>query len=558
MSLDAAYRDYQAGAYADAETKLAALALREPHNLRALHLGAMVAAKRGDPAMALKRIQASLADKDNLHEKFNTRGNILSGLGMELEAEESFRAALHARPDYAVALANLAAHLQSNGQPDAAVHAYRQLLAREPAVGAYHIGLVQSLIDMNRPDAALAALESAPVPAEHAAVFRARALFTLGRFEDVIGENAKAYSDRTYGPEAFKLSLQVLAMTGAWDSLAGPLIDEVLDRHADSDPLWSVAVAALHRAGREGESRDLFARAPQGAAVLAARAEALVNAGEFAEAETLAQRALALRNGFPPALIQLCFASLGLGKAQQAQAVADIALRANPNNQFFWGIKALGGRMRGQDYHYYFDYDRFVKPYDLSPPEGWADMAAFNAELKAELDALHGFTAAPLDQTLRSGTQTSPNLRFVDSPAIRAFFQAVRPAIADYVAGLGHAPGHAFLRRNLGGFRIRSGWSVRLGRGGHHINHIHPEGWISSAYYVDVPEGRGREGHIKFGEPPQRIAEATGLGAEHFVEPIPGRLVLFPSYLWHGTVPITKDATRMTLPIDILPGRPDK
>jgi hypothetical protein len=35
--------------------------------------------------------------------------------------------------------------------------------------------------------------------------------------------------------------------------------------------------------------------------------------------------------------------------------------------------------------------------------------------------------------------------------------------------------------------------------------------------------------------------------------PAPGRLVLFPSYAWHGTVPFTSAAPRLTAAVDALP-----
>ena len=33
-----------------------------------------------------------------------------------------------------------------------------------------------------------------------------------------------------------------------------------------------------------------------------------------------------------------------------------------------------------------------------------------------------------------------------------------------------------------------------------------------------------------------------------------GRLVLFPSYMWHGTVPFEADQPRMTVAFDVVPG----
>jgi uncharacterized protein (TIGR02466 family) len=108
--------------------------------------------------------------------------------------------------------------------------------------------------------------------------------------------------------------------------------------------------------------------------------------------------------------------------------------------------------------------------------------------------------------------------------------------------------------RNRGVARFTGAWSVRLQRLGYHVNHFHPDGWVSSAYYVEVPpeaaDARAQSGWIKFGEPRY---EVPGAGAERFIQPVPGRLVLFPSYMWHGTMPIYGDNPRMSIAFDIKP-----
>ena len=94
---------------------------------------------------------------------------------------------------------------------------------------------------------------------------------------------------------------------------------------------------------------------------------------------------------------------------------------------------------------------------------------------------------------------------------------------------------------------------MQLQPGGFHIDHVHPRGWLSSAYYVslpDVSDADSRGGWLKFGEPGVRI---PGLGAEHFVKPAEGMLVLFPSYFWHGTVAFATGRPRLTVAFDVIP-----
>jgi hypothetical protein len=100
---------------------------------------------------------------------------------------------------------------------------------------------------------------------------------------------------------------------------------------------------------------------------------------------------------------------------------------------------------------------------------------------------------------------------------------------------------------------------VRLESAGHHVNHFHQEGWISSAFYVSLPPSvaQPREastaGFIQFGEPPAELE--LGLTPRRVLQPHLGQLMLFPSYLWHGTVPYEDRAPRLTVAFDATPVR---
>jgi hypothetical protein len=59
----------------------------------------------------------------------------------------------------------------------------------------------------------------------------------------------------------------------------------------------------------------------------------------------------------------------------------------------------------------------------------------------------------------------------------------------------------------------------------------------------------GRQGWIKFGEPATR----TALKERRAVQPVAGRLVLFPSYTWYGTIPFAEKSVRTTIAFDVVP-----
>ena len=78
-------------------------------------------------------------------------------------------------------------------------------------------------------------------------------------------------------------------------------------------------------------------------------------------------------------------------------------------------------------------------------------------------------------------------------------------------------------------------------------------GWISSCYYVGLPaavaDESAKQGWIKFGEPDFE----SGLPIRRAIKPEPGRLVLFPSYMWHGTIPFAGREKRTTIAFDVVP-----
>ena len=73
-------------------------------------------------------------------------------------------------------------------------------------------------------------------------------------------------------------------------------------------------------------------------------------------------------------------------------------------------------------------------------------------------------------------------------------------------------------------FAFSGSWSVRLHVGGHHSNHIHPEGWISAVYYVALPDAvvSGEQGWLTFGETGLKLGARERIDRK--VRPEPGLL----------------------------------
>jgi uncharacterized protein (TIGR02466 family) len=179
-------------------------------------------------------------------------------------------------------------------------------------------------------------------------------------------------------------------------------------------------------------------------------------------------------------------------------------------------------------------------------------------DLATTLRSLHIARGEYLDQSVRGGTQTDGPLLSRIDPVIRKLRQAIVGAVERHVAQLPPAdPRHPLLReRRDRRIRFSGSWSVRLRSGGRHSNHVHPQGWISSALYVSLPPKLAGQpddaGWLTLGEPDDKLQ--LGLPPFRKVEPKPGRLVLFPSWMWHGTVPFA-EGERLTVAFDVAPPR---
>ena len=100
------------------------------------------------------------------------------------------------------------------------------------------------------------------------------------------------------------------------------------------------------------------------------------------------------------------------------------------------------------------------------------------------------------------------------------------------------------------------GWHVRYLKKGMQKHHIHPDGWISGSFYIKMPKNiSNNEGAIQFNirgfNYPVHNKEKKIPNFEYV--PKNGDLVLFPSSLFHNTVPYSSDEQRQMIAFDIRP-----
>jgi len=401
--------------------------------------------------------------------------------------------------------------------------------------------------------AELEALESAACDSPQLLVQLGRALQFAGRTRD-----AETKVRAALGAWPTDVALHVLFAELLWQRGAGAAattaIEDAIERFPGEMKLRLVAADLLRNSGRADRALALLepglALAPESPALLTSIGVLLDDLDRSREALPLLRAAVERARDPSQPKRNLIPALLRTGAATEALALAEELAARNPDDQQLIAYRATALRLAGDArYSRLYDYQRLVRSYRLKPPAEFPDIAAFNAGFARELKSLHHSSHRPLAQSLRGGTQTQRNLP-ADNPLVAAFISMIDGPIRDYISRLNERESHPVDRRKKASYRIAGSWSVQLQAGGFHVDHVHPQGWLSSAYYVELPETAGsREGWLKFGEPGMRI---EGCAAEHFVQPECGLLVLFPSYFWHGTVPFTEGG-RLTAAFDVIP-----
>jgi tetratricopeptide (TPR) repeat protein len=351
-----------------------------------------------------------------------------------------------------------------------------------------------------------------------------------------------------YGHEQFA---QIMATQGKAPDATSSL-DEALTRFPSAQPLWETLLNVQLRRGEYGSLKEIVERAKK--AGISSPEFAIyegIHAAEFDEEA----HPDALFGPFPPNVDQ----ALGRWRVRHLLRVGAIdALIPLIDREMLreqtaelWAYAATAWRLADDPRSEWLESDdRLVGVIDLSnalPPIG---------QLADTLRALHVAKGEYLDQSVRGGTQTDGPLLSRIDPVIRHLRRAIVGAVENHAAQLPAIdPNHPMLRhRRDRRVRFSGSWSVRLRSGGHHSNHVHPLGWMSSALYLALPDrtsdDRGDAGWFTLGEPDEKL----GLDVQPWrtIEPKVGRLVLFPSWMWHGTVPF-EEGERLTIAFDVAP-----
>ncbi len=537
--------------------KAAHSAKRNPHIHNSL---GNVLGDMGEHALALKSLHRAVELDPHYVEGWTNLGIVATDAGNLTLAKKALATATRLNPNHATAWDAYGNALKANGEIESALKAYQQGIAVKPDSTSLHHNLGVALRIDEQPIAALAAYDKAialgltgPEIGSH----RAHALVDLGRHTEAIELYRYVVDAHPAHLDAhLSLSAQLWEQGLSDDPVSS--YAPALKRVPMAKQLWLQALNTLIRGAHYEAAATLAAEAlatlGDDTQLCYAHGEALNGLGEREKALPLLTRALALASGdmSAQASIHLGLARYHMKAASDPELAADHAGRAlalAPDNQAAWANLGTAWRLLGDA-----RADWLYDPEALVMIESLPNINM--AELAATLTTLHDTQRNPADQSLRGGTQTRGNLFTKKQPVLHRAVADIRAAIARAVATVAADAKHPFRRHFCGrtAWDFTGSWSVRLASDGFHVSHIHPAGRMSSALYVALPTviaaaDKNHAGWIQFGAPPVELG--LNLKPYRLVQPQPGRLVLFPSYMWHGTVPFEADTPRLTVAFDV-------
>lgn len=517
------------GRFAEAWTLARGGLARTPKNPAMLNLAGVAAYHAGDAESARELLAEAAARRPRDSEIHMNLGNVLGGVGDGEGALTAYATAADLKPDYAEPPFNAGVLLDGRGRLGEAVLQFEAALTRDPEHTAAAIALAETF----------------------------RKLGNLSGAEDVLTRLVARDSGN---------AVALTNLSAAIGELGRPAEAlKMAERAAAADPglgaaHYNLGVHAL--ALGDGETAfERFRRAlaldPGNAAAALNLGEAALTLGDREEARRAFARALEIDPGFAKAAVNFADFALMDGDAGEAVARIDHFLSREPGEPSAFAFKAFALRDAGRaaEAEAIADIDRFLHIRDIDPPSRFADIDAFNEALASHVLSHPTLTEAPASHATRDGRHSGELLQG-DAGPIGDLAEIVQAEYEAYCRRFAGEPSHPFLDRKPDRVRL-SVWAVVMETGGHQVAHIHPSAWLSGVYYVEVPDSVREDdadnaGWIEFGRAPEDIHTRSTQHVRAYL-PNPGKMILFPSYFYHRTVPLSGAKRRISIAFDILP-----
>jgi len=153
---------------------------------------------------------------------------------------------------------------------------------------------------------------------------------------------------------------------------------------------------------------------------------------------------------------------------------------------------------------------------------------------------------------LQNGFQSTGNLFMHDSPSINIMKEIVADSVQSFKGKFINKE-IDLIKRWPQKFSILA-WLIVMKKQGNLLAHMHKHGWISGSIYLRIPsKSQKHEGDIKFSSHGGDYPHDNKSFPSKIVDLKKGDIVMFPSSLFHSTIPFSSNEDRITLAFDLIP-----
>ena len=193
-------------------------------------------------------------------------------------------------------------------------------------------------------------------------------------------------------------------------------------------------------------------------------------------------------------------------------------------------------------------------PFNYIKKQNITDNNELNDDLISSILEFHksGESDPKSQPLLSNGKQSSGNIFLNQRDDIQLLKKILENKVKNYLKEFSTS-NEGFIINWPKNFKIY-GWLVSINSGGKLSAHIHKEGWLSGSLYFKMPSKKTKnEGNIVFSLDGANYPTDGKKFDKKSVDVNKGDLVLFPSSLFHHTIPFKSNEERVTFAFDIIP-----
>ncbi len=198
------------------------------------------------------------------------------------------------------------------------------------------------------------------------------------------------------------------------------------------------------------------------------------------------------------------------------------------------------------------DHNLFCsEPFRYITKSSLLNVSSFDHSLKRNLIKIKDTLESTPQPLLNGGSQSSGNIFSSDTSCIKIIKKIIEEKISEYRQL--HQSGAMFLKE-WPEKHVLHGWFISLKSGGALNSHMHKQGWLSGSIYLSLEkQANSSAGNIVFSLDGGGYPNGQKQYPTKELDIREGDIVLFPSSIFHCTLPVTSDRSRITLAFDLKP-----